>query len=920
MAMTAEHRRLAEIASGKADWQRWGTYVSDRAWGTVREDYSADGNAWDYFPHDHARSRAYRWNEDAIAGFCDRGQHLCLGVALWNGRDPILKERMFGLSNREGNHGEDVKEYFFYLDNTPTHSYAKMLYKYPQVAYPYSDLVGENIRRGSREPEYELFDAIGDAFRDGRYFDVFVEYAKAGVEDILCRIRVVNRGPEAAPIHVLPHLWYRNTWSWQLGAQRSAIEAVGPGIASTNHPELGERWWYVRADNGANVELLFVENDTNAERLFGAPNGTPFVKDGINDAVVLGHRECVNHERGSKAAAHIEAVVEPGGTFTVQIRLSPAAKARPFTGFDTTFDKRLHDANEFYASIHREHLSSDERLVQRQAFAGLLWSKQFYHYDVHRWLSGDPTQPPPPAERWHGRNHDWALHFINADIVLMPDKWEYPWYASWDLAFQAVVMAEIDPAFAKQQLRLLTLPRSQHPYGAIPAFEWDFNAANPPLIAWAIWQIYQMERLKTGKGDLLFLKAMFEPLVFMLGWWLNRKDSDGKGIFSGGFLGLDNIGVFDRDRPLPTGGSLEQGDATGWMAMFQLNMVDIAFELALHDPRYVPMVHRFGQDFVMVASVLHRAGEGGIRLWSEEDRFYFDAIRHGTERFPLRIYSMVGLVPLFAASVMERSALQQLPMVTKTVDFVLENRRFLRNVLPSYVEPGHDGMRMLTIVSREALAEMLRRILDEKQFLSPFGIRSLSREHADNPYRFSVAGEHYEVAYLPGESDNRIFGGNSNWRGPVWFPMNFLLIQAISTFARYYDDSFTIEFPTGSGRMLTLAQVADELSHRLTRIFVRDETRDAAGRRAVFGNNDHFQHDPNWRDYVPFYEFFHGDTGSGHGASHQTGWTALVALMLQYRGQLSFSRPSKHAPRPPAPRPQDGPRVFEVATVEEVLR
>jgi hypothetical protein len=819
-------------------------------------------------------------------------------VALWNGRDPILKERMFGLSNREGNHGEDVKEYFFYLDNTPTHSYAKMLYKYPQVAYPYSDLVDENVGRGSHQPEYELFDAIGHAFRDGRYFDVFVEYAKAGAEDILCRIRVVNRGGDAAAIHVLPHLWYRNTWSWQAGAQRPAIDAMGAGIARTSHPDLGERWWYVRATNGADVELLFVENETNVERLFGSPNGTPYVKDGINDAIVRGDRDRASHERGSKAAAHIDAIVEAGGTLEVQVRLSPSAKARPFAGFDATFSRRVREADDFYASVQRPDLSGDERLVQRQAFAGLLWSKQFYHYDVHRWLSGDPTQPAPPAERWQGRNHDWALHFINADIVLMPDKWEYPWYASWDLAFQAVVMAEIDPAFAKQQMRLLTLPRSQHPYGSIPAFEWDFNAVNPPLIAWAVWQIYQIERLKTGKGDLVFLKAMFEPLVLMLGWWLNRKDSEGKGIFSGGFLGLDNIGVFDRDRPLPTGGSLEQGDATGWMAMFQLNMVDIAFELALHDSRYVPMVHRFGQDFVIVAGVLHRAAAGGAGLWSEEDHFYFDAIRHGTERFPLRIYSMVGLVPLFAASVMEQAALSQLPMVQKTVDFVLENRRFLRSVLPSYVEPGHDGIRMLTIVSREALADLLRRVLDEHQFLSSFGIRSLSREHADKPYGFSLAGERYEVAYLPGESDNRIFGGNSNWRGPVWFPMNFLMIQAISTFARYYDDSFTIECPTGSGLIVTLKQVADELSHRLTRIFVRDQTGEQGARRAVFGNNEFFQQDPHWRDYVPFYEFFHGETGAGLGASHQTGWTALVALMLQYRGQLSFSRPSRRESRP----------------------
>ena len=553
---TAEQRRLAETAAGKADWQRWGTYVSDRAWRTVREDYSADGNAWDYFPHDHARSRAYRWNEDGLGGFCDRDQHVCLAVALWNECDPILKERLFGLSNREGNHGEDVKEYFFYLD-TPTHSYARMLYKYPQVAFPYGELITENGRRSSHDPEYELFDALRDVFQQHRYFDVIVEYAKASVEDILCRIRIVNRGPEAAPIHVLPHLWYRNTWSWSHGTPRHTIRAVGPGAAHTRYSELGDRWWYVRSENGTQVELLFTENDTNTERLFHASNVTPYVKDGINDAVVLGQRERVNQRRGSKVAARVRAVVPPGESFSVQIRFCPSPKTRPFGGFDAAFDRRVREADEFYEAIHRPNLTDDERLVQRQAFAGLLWSKQFYHYDVHNWLTGDPAQPPPPPERWNGRNCDWALHFQNADVVLMPDKWEYPWYASWDLAFQAVVMAAIDPAFAKQQMTLLTLPRSQHPYGAIPAFEWDFNAVNPPVVAWAVWHIYQRDRLHSGRGDLKFLKAMFEPLVMMLGWWLNRKDSEGKGIFGGGFLGLDNIGIFDRDSPLPTGGSLE---------------------------------------------------------------------------------------------------------------------------------------------------------------------------------------------------------------------------------------------------------------------------------------------------------------------------------------------------------------------------
>ena len=880
---TAEHRRLIETASGAIDWQRWGTYLSERAWGTVREDYSADGNAWDYFPHDHARSRAYRWNEDGLAGFCDREQHLCLAVALWNERDPILKERLFGLSNREGNHGEDVKEYYFYVDNLPTHAYARMVYKYPQVAFPYSDLVAENGRRGSNEPEYELFDALAEAFREQRYFDVFVEYAKHDAEDIFCRIRVVNRGPDPAPVHVLPHLWYRNTWSWSLGAERHTIHADGSGRAYTSHPVLKERWWYVEADD-EDVELLFTENDTNAERLFGAGNGAHSVKDGINDAVVHGRSDRVNRESGSKVAAHAHAVVAPGASFTVRVRLSPRRLLHAFADFDAIVATRLREADAFYASIHAPHLTEDERLVQRQAFAGLLWSKQFYHFDVHRWLVGDPAQPSPPPERRSGRNRDWALHFRHRDVVLMPDTWEYPWFASWDLAFHVVVMAEIDPEFAKQQLLLLLHPRSQHPYGCVPAFEWNFDAVNPPVLAWAAWQIYHIDRVaRGGSSDRAFLASAFDALVLMLGWWVNRKDSDGNGIFGGGFLGLDNIGIFDRDRPLPTGGALEQSDGTGWMAMFQLNMAALAFELARHDERYAPFVHRFGQHFAIVGHVL-QAGAGGIGLWNEQDRFYFDVIRFGDERLPLRIYSMVGLVPLFATAVVDRASFEAMPIVTRSIAEVLDARPDLTTMIPGWMEPGKDGTRLLSVVDRERLAAMLRRVLDETEFLSEYGVRSLSQRHRDNPYGFGVAGTQYEVRYLPGPSDNRVFGGNSNWRGPIWFPMNFLLIQAIARFARYYDDSFTLECPTGSGRRCTLTEIADELANRLTRIFVRDDD----GRRAVFGDNEVFQQGIHWRDYVPFHEFFHGDDGTGLGASHQTGWTALVALLLQYGGDLCF--------------------------------
>jgi mannosylglycerate hydrolase MGH1-like protein len=884
--MSAERRRLREAASRVADWQRWGTYVSDRAWGTVREDYSPDGSAWDYFPHDHARSRAYRWSEDGLAGFCDRQQHLCLAVALWNERDPILKERLFGLSNREGNHGEDVKEYYFHLDNLPTHAYARMLYKYPQVAFPYDALVAENGRRGSHEPEYELFDAIGDVFREQRYFDVFVEYAKRDAEDILCRIRVVNRGPDAAPVHVLPHLWYRNTWSWEHGSTRHVIRADGPDSARTSHSAVGERWWYVEAEDGTNARLLFTENDTNAERLFGVPNGVPCVKDGINDAVVSGCCERVNDQAGSKVAAHIRAVVAPGATFTVRVRLSPRRQVSPFAGFDAAFATRIQEADAFYATLQPAHLSDDERLVHRQALAGLLWSKQFYHFNVHRWLTGDPAQPQPPGERWHGRNRDWALHFHYEEVLLMPDKWEYPWFASWDLAFHVVVMATIDPEFAKRQIMAIVHPRSQHPYGSVPAFEWDFDAVNPPVLAWAAWQVYHLDRAANGEGDWRFLAAAFDALVLMLSWWSNRKDSEGDGIFGGGFLGLDNIAIFDRDRPLPTGGSLEQSDGTGWMAMFQLNMAAIALELARQDRRYVPFLHRFGQHFAIVANVLQSTGAGGTGLWNEADGFYFDVIRHGADRIPLKVYSMVGLVPLFAVSVLEGSMLDHVPTVIQSIDHIVRSRPDIHHIVPGWIEPGEGGSRLLSILDRGRLTRLLGPVLDESEFLSDYGVRSLSRRHQRQPYSFEVAGERYEVSYLPGVSDNRVFGGNSNWRGPIWFPMNFLLVQSIGRFAQYYGDSFTLECPRGSGRHLTLAELADDLAARLTRIFLRDAR--SGGRRAVLGDNEYFQTDAHWRDYVPFHEFFHGDSGAGLGASHQTGWTALVALLIQYGGDLCF--------------------------------
>jgi hypothetical protein len=881
--LDAERRRLRAAADGTADWQRWGTYVSDRAWGTVREDYSADGNAWDYFPHDHARSRAYRWNEDGLAGVCDRDQHLCLALALWNERDPILKERLFGLTNREGNHGEDVKEIYFHLDNTPTHSYARMLYKYPQAAFPYAALVEENGRRGPDAPEFELIDAIRADLRAGRYFDVVVEYAKRAPEDLLCRIEVINRGPEAAPIHVLPHVWFRNTWSWNAAPVRPRLEPDGDGVHAS-HPQLGDRWWYVEGVGLAAPELLFTENETNAARLFGAANASPFVKDGINDAVVHGRADTVTRAGGTKGAAHLRAVVPAGGTFAIRVRLSPRPQAAPFAGHDRVIAQRRAEADAFYASVQAPHLDPDARLVQRQALAGLLWSKQFYHFDVHTWLTGDPAQPPPPVERHRGRNRDWALHVRHADVLLMPDTWEYPWYASWDLAFQAVVMALVDPAFAKAQLLLLLDTRAQHPYGAVPAFEWDFGAVNPPVLAWAAWQVYQLERRHHGgEGDRAFLARAFDGLLLMLGWWVNRKDCDGNGVFGGGFLGLDNIGLFDRDRPLPTGGTLEQSDGTGWTALFQLNMAAIALELAQHDARFVPFVHRFGQHFAMVASVLQRSAAGGHGLWDDEAGFYFDVIRHGRTRQPLAIYSLVGVVPLFAAAVVEDGTLERVAGLGRAIQTVIDERPDVRQLLPGWTAPSA-GRRLLAVVDRERLVRILDRVLDPAEFLSDHGVRSLSRRHLAEPYRFAAGGGGYEVAYRPGVSDDRVFGGNSNWRGPIWFPLNYLLIQALDTYARYYGDGLGIEYPTGSGQIASLRTIADDLAARLTHLFLRD----ASGRRAALGADAHVQHDPHWRDHVLFHEFFHGDHGTGLGASHQTGWTSLVALLLQYGGRQCF--------------------------------
>ena len=876
MPANPEQNRLADHNSGKVNWKRWGTYVSDRAWGTVREDYSADGDAWNYFPYEHARSRAYRWNEDGIGGFCDDKQHLCLAVAFWNERDATLKERMFGLSNKQGNHGEDVKEYYFFLDGTPTHSYMRMLYKYPHAAYPYDDLVATNGQRSQTEPEYELFDALRDEFLAQRYFDISIEYAKAGPEDILCRITAVNRGPEAAPIHILPHLWYRNHWSWEIDGQRELIHAADLGTVHTNHKLLGERWWYVRASDNQAVELLFTENETNFLRIYRAPNLSPYVKDGINDFVVEDRNDAVNFEQGSKVAGHARAIVPAGGSFAVEVRFAAEQLDNPFADFEEILTTRRTEADTFYDALHPPTMTVDQQLIARQAFAGLLWSKQYYHYDVYRWLKGDPTQPTPPESRWYGRNSHWKeLH--NADVILMPDTWEYPWYASWDLAFHCVAMAHIDTSFAKQQLRRMGFEWYQHANGQYPAYEWDFDDVNPPVIGWAAWRVYQIDRDITGVGDTEFLKEVFQNEMLNFNFWVNRKDSTGRDIFGGGFLGMDNIGVFDRDRVLPDGEQLEQSDGTSWMALYCITMLTIATELARADAIYQNLAIKYFEHFLYIAHAMTNIDGAGIHLWDAEDEFFYDVMQLSPgNNSPLRIHSMVGLVPLFAVFAALPEKTVGLTDFHERTEWFVEHRPDLLENVASVTQPGVGGAKLLAILSTERLKAVLRRMLDPEEFLSAYGIRALSRYHADHPFEFILDGELHIVKYLPAESDSRLFGGNSNWRGPIWFPVNYLIVRSLHEFSLYYGENLRVECPTGSGQMLTLNEVAREIAGRLSKIFLRDEQ----GRRPVFGGNEYFQNDPQWRDHIPFHEYFHGDNGAGIGASHQTGWTALVVSLL----------------------------------------
>ncbi|MEH2258278.1 MGH1-like glycoside hydrolase domain-containing protein [Nostoc sp.] len=879
--LTQEEIRLAEALSHKAHWRRWGPYLSDRQWGTVREDYSPNGTAWDYFTHDQARSRAYRWGEDGIAGISDNHQRLCFAIALWNGEDSILKERIFGLTGSEGNHGEDVKEYYFYLDNTPTHSYMKALYKYPQKAFPYSQLVAGNQHRNRHEPEFELLDTC--IFDENRYFDVFIEYAKNYAEDILIQIKVVNRGSEAKTLHLLPTLWFRNTWSWNGDTSKPTLKEVESGngfhLLEAFHPTLGKRWLYCQEAN----EILFTENETNYQRLFGSPNLSAYVKDSINDYIVQSKKEAVNpNQVGTKASADYFLTIGAGETKIVKLRLSDVPHlVEPFgKEFDTVFWERQQEADKFYQRITPFPLSKDMRNVQRQAFAGMLWSKQYYHYVIEDWLKGDRNTPAPPPERQQGRNREW-FHLYNKDILSMPDKWEYPWFAAWDLAFHTIPLAMIDPDFAKYQLDVLTREWYMHPNGQIPAYEWAFGDVNPPVHAWATWRIYKIEQKIYGRADRQFLERVFQKLMLNFTWWVNRKDTEGNNVFQGGFLGLDNIGVFDRSAALPTGGHIDQSDGTSWMGMYCLNMLAIALELAKTNPVYEDIATKFFEHFLYIADAMNKIGEIESSLWNDSDGFYYDVLHLPERQITLKVRSMVGLIPLFAIETIEPETLKLLPGFKKRLEWFIQNRPDLRQNVACMETKGVGARKLLAIVSRDKLRSILQKMLDESEFFGDYGIRALSRFHAENPYIFDVNSSQFRVDYEPAESSSGLFGGNSNWRGPVWFPVNFILIESLQKFHYYLGDDFKVECPTGSGQMMTLWEVASELSQRLTKIFLQN----TFGKRPVYGGMQKFQNDPHWQNLILFYEYFHGDNGAGIGASHQTGWTGLVAKLIQQFGE-----------------------------------
>jgi hypothetical protein len=889
----AEGQRLAEDARRLKNWKRWGPYLSERQWGTVREDYSPDGSCWEYFPFAHASSRAYRWGEDGLLGITDRECRLCFALALWNGRDPFLKERLFGLTNVEGNHGEDVKECYFYLDATPTYSYVKALYKYPQAEFPYQRLIEENRRRTRNDAEFELLDT--GIFDGNRYFDVFVEYAKASPNDVLIRITAVNRGPDAARLHLLPTLWFRNTWIWQCTHEGCFVKPLmrreGDGAIDCRHATLGRFRFLAGPDpQGRTPRLLFTENETNSELLYRSKNTSPYVKDAFHELIVRGRGEAVNPDlRGTKAAAHYILDIAAHGQATINLRLFAEEEA-PAGAFGSAFDEivaqRIREADEFYDNRLPAGGSDDERLIGRQAYAGLLWSKQFYHYVVRQWLEGDPGMPPPPESRWRGRNADW-LHLFNRDLISMPDKWEYPWYAEWDLAFQMIPFAKLDPQFAKEQLILMLREWYMHPSGRLPAYEFSFDDVNPPLQAWACWRVYKMTGPRGGR-DRLFLARVFHKLLMNFTWWVNRKDVKGKHLFSGGFLGLDNISIFDRSQLLPGGASLEQADGTAWMAFYCVTMLAMALELAKENPAYEDVASKFFEHFVAIADAMNKLG--GCGLWDEQDGFYYDHLQIDGQAKMMRIRSMVGIIPLFAVEILQDNVLGRLGGFRKRMQWFLDNRQDLASQL-SYMEPqasGNQGRRLLAIPSLERLKRVLGYLLDESEFLSPYGIRSLSKVHKDKPYICSLGGTKQCVSYEPGEAASALYGGNSNWRGPVWFPLNYLLIEALERYHHFYGDRLQVECPTGSGRLMNLEEVARELAVRVARLFLPNES----GFRPALGSDRRFTEDPNWRDLLLFYEYFHGDTGKGLGASHQTGWTALVTRFLEDCRRRKTARPN----------------------------
>ena len=869
--MGTEYQRLRELSSKKKNWRKWGPYLSEREWGTVREDYSPNGDAWNYLTYEQAISRAYRWGEDGIGGICDDRQLVCFSFAFWNGNDPFIKERFFGLSNPQGNHGEDIKEYHYYLDNVPTHSYMKMVYKYPQLEFPYEKLKKENANRGKNKPEYELIDT--GIFDENKYFDVFIEYAKADDEDILIKATIFNRSSKNAELNIIPQIWFRNTWSWGIDDYKPAIKKSGKGFLDIAHKALKNLKLFYDGD----PEIIFCENETNFEKLYEVKNKSSFCKDGINDFIVNYKNSSVNFEKGTKAGLNYKQTIQAGKSIEIRLRLTNKTNKSPFEKFDEPFQEKIKEADNFYSEIQKNIKDNELKNIQRQAFAGMLWNKQFYYYDVRQWLNGDPAQPTPPPERKHGRNSDW-MHLNNFDIVSMPDKWEYPWYASWDLASHCIVFAMIDAEFAKHQLIHLTREWYMHPNGQLPAYEWNFSDVNPPVHAYAAWRVYKIDQKNNnGKGDVKFLESVFHKLLLNFTWWVNRKDADNHNIFQGGFLGLDNIGVFDRDQN-PEDGHIEQADGTAWMATYCLNMMRISLELSKENTTYQDLATKFFEHFLYIANAMFKIGPDGINMWDEEDEFYYDVLHTSDDKHDkLKVRSMVGLIPLFAVEVLEPEVMDSCPEFAARLEWFLNYRKDLAGLVSHWEVKGQGESRLLSLLRGHRMKSLLKRMLDEDEFLSDFGVRALSKYHLKNPYVFKSDGQEFKVKYTPGDSDSSLFGGNSNWRGPVWFPVNFLIIESLQRFHHYYGDDFKVEYPTGSGKFLTLRDISDRLTERLIKLFLVDEN----GNRPNNGSVEKFNKDKYFKNYILFHEYFHGDNGSGLGASHQTGWTGLIAKLLQ---------------------------------------